>query len=249
MLFNNQFLLNIYGFYRPTGNHDYYDARVEGRVFKKAPSYLSEIKAHTDPKKIFSLGLYYKAWRSTSSIGMIWDKYGISPKLRFFSKFQLGIDSYYDKFINSIGFVKIVGDSIYMGKRDLLTISNTFSLIYSFNNKAWVSARLRYYTSSVKYNLFYTLNETGKLNISNSYNENANVYFQNFSLDFTVKWEFAPGSLISFVWKNNFNNKEEIIYNNYYNKTEDMFSALHSNSFSIRFLYYLDFSYFKKNRK
>jgi len=246
ILFNNQFSLNVYGFYRPLGNHDYYDARVEGRVFKKAPSYLSEIKAHSDPKKMFSLGLYYKAWRSTSSIGMLWDKYGISPNLRFFSKFQFGIDTYYDRFINSIGFVDIVEDSIYMGKRDLHTISNTFSLIYLINNKAWVSARLRYYTSSVKYNLFYTLKENGKLNISNSYNENADIYFQNFSLDFAVKWEFAPGSLISFVWKNNFNNKETPVSYNYFNNAENMLNTLHSNSFSIRFLYYFDFSYFNK---
>ena len=249
MLFNNQFSLNVYGFYRPLGNHDYYDARVEGQVFKKAPSYLSELKAHSDQKKMFSLGLYYKAWRSTSSIGMNWNKYGISPKLRFFNKLQFGIDTYYDQFINSIGYVDIVNDSIYMGKRDLLTISNTFSLIYAINNKAWISTRLRYYTSSVKYNLFYTLKENGKLNISDKYNENADIYFQNFSLDFAVKWEFSPGSLISFVWKNNFNNKENIVLYNYFNKAEDMFNSLHSNSFSIRFLYYFDFSYFNKKNK
>ena len=249
MLFKNQLSLNIYGFYRPMGNHDYYDARVEGRVFKKAPSYLTEVNAQTDPKKMFSLGLYYKAWRSTAGIGMNWNKYGIAPWLRFFSKFQLGMDFYYDEFVTSIGFVEVVGDSIYMGKRDLLTISNTLSLIYSFNNKAWVSAKIRYYMSSVQYNLFYTLKDDGKLSVTDSYNNNADIYFQNFSLDFAVKWEFAPGSLISFAWKNNFNNKENIVYHNYYEKAEDMLNVIHSNSFSIRFLYYLDFSYFKRNRK
>ena len=249
MLFNNQLSLNLYGFYRPLGNHDYYDARVEGRVFKKAPSYLSEIKMQSDPKKTFSLGLYYKAWRSTAGIGMNWNKYGIAPWLRFFSKFQVGMDLYYDEFITSIGFVEVVGDSIYMGKRDLLTISNTFSLIYSITNKAWVSAKMRYYVSSAKYNLFYNLKEDGKLSITNSYNKNANIYFQNFTLDLAVKWEFAQGSLISFVWKNDFNNKKSQVYNNYFNKAEDMLNALHSNSFSIRFIYYLDFSYLKKNGK
>ncbi|MBN1253434.1 MAG: carbohydrate binding family 9 domain-containing protein [Bacteroidales bacterium] len=247
VLFNNHLSLNLNGFYRPLGNHDYYDARVEGRVFKKAPSFQSEVKLQTDPKKMVSLGLYHKYWGSTSSIGMKWNNYGIAPWLRFFSKFQLGLDSYYDEFINSIGFVEIEGDSIYMGKRDLRTISNTFSLIYSFSNKAWLSAKLRYYCSSVKYNLFYVLTEDGKLNVSETYNNNADIYFQNFNLDIALKWEFAPGSQISIVWKNNFDNRENIINENYFDNGEKMLNAVHSNSFSIRFLYYFDFLYFKKN--
>jgi len=247
VLFTNQFNLNISGFWRPYGNHDYYEARQKDRVFIKAPSYSGFVKVNTDQRKMLSLSLFYKYWGNTAKIGMIWNTFGISPYLRIQSRFQFGLDLFYDKFNNSIGHVYTDNNSIYLGKRDLQTYSNTLSIIYSFTNKAWLNLKVRHYWSKATHNKYYILNNDGRLEAVDEYPYNANIDFQMLNLDFAIKWEFAPGSQLSIGWKNLFSEGGLPHTNNYFETFNDMLGSPNYNNFSIRLLYYFDFLYLKKN--
>ena len=246
-LFSNQFSLILSGYWRPYGNHDYYEAREPGQVFIKAPSYSGSCRIITDPRKFLSLNIFYKYWGNTAKIGMVWNTIGISPYLRIQSRFQLGLDLFYDKFDNSIGHVYTVNDSIYMGKRNLQTYSNTLSIIYSFTNKAWLSLKVRHYWSNAIQNKYYILNENGKLSAVDSHPYNADIDFQMLNLDFAIKWEFSPGSQLSIVWKNLFSRQSLPYTNDYFETVNNMLISPNYNSFSIRLLYYFDFLYLKKN--
>lgn len=246
-LFTNQFSVNLSGFVRPFGNHDYYEARTEGQVFIKAPSYSGFIKVVSDPRKTLSASVFYKYWGNTAKIGMVWNTIGVSPYLRIQSRFQLGLDLFYDKFNNSIGYVQTINDTIYMGKRNLETYSNTLSFIYSFTNKAWINLKVRHYWSTAIHNKYYILKENGKLEGTDNYPYNADIDFQMLNLDFAFKWEFSPGSLLSITWKNLFSNKGLPYTNDYFETLSNMYEGLAYNNFSIRLLYYLDFLYLKKN--
>ena len=246
-LFSNQFSFALGGFWRPLGNHDYYEAREPGRVFKKAESWSAWTRLGTDPRKMFSINLSYKYWGNKTTLGMIWHTIGVAPLVRIQSRFQLGINLFYDKFNNSIGHVYTINDSIYLGKRNLETYSNTLTFLYSFTNKAWLNLKVRHYWSTARYNLYYTLKDDGKLNVEETYPYSANRDFQMLNLDFAIKWEFAPGSQLSFVWKNLFSRNGYPSEINYSRTFEKMYKAPHYNNFSIRFLYYLDFLYLKGN--
>ena len=136
---------------------------------------------------------------------------------------------------------------MFMGKRHLETYSNTLSLLYSFTNKAWLNLKVRHYWSTAKYNKYYTLNDFGKLDAADNYSQIADRNFQMLNLDFAIKWEFAPGSQLSFVWKNLYTQNGTPYSNEYFKTMNEMFNSSHYNNFSIRFLYYLDFLYLKRN--
>jgi hypothetical protein len=248
-LFSNQLSFSIGGFWRPLGNHDYYEAREPGRVFTKAESWSAWTKLGTDPRKMVSVNLMYKYWGNNTNLGMVWHTIGVAPLIRIQSRFQLGFNLFYDKFNNSIGHVYTINDSIYLGKRHLETFLNTLTFLYSFTNKAWLNLKVRHYWSTARNNLYYTLKDDGKLNIEDTYPYNADKNFEMLNLDFSIKWEFAPGSQLSFVWKNLFTQNEYPVSTDYFRTFDEMINSPHYNNFSIRFLYYLDFLYLKGNGK
>lgn len=247
LLFSNHFSVSLGGFWRPHGNHDYYEARRPGWNFKKAESYSGFIKLRTDSRRMLNANIMYKYWSNVTTLGMKWHTVGISPNLRIQSRFQVGLNLFYDKFANSIGHTYTINDTIYMGKRHLETFSNTLTLLYSFTDKAWVNLKVRHYYSTARYDKYYTLNNRGKLDGADIYPHSANTSYHRLNLDFSVKWEFAPGSQLSFVWKNLYNNRSNIIKENYFDITGDLLSSSFYNNFSIKFLYYLDFMYLKGN--
>lgn len=243
-IFRNQLKLNIHTFWRPKGNHDYYDAREQGRVFKKSESYFSDIRIQTDSRKIFSLGLSYKHWGSTSTLNLFMNSFRINPRVRIKKRTQLGFELYYYKFTNSIGYVNTIADTIFMGKRNISTISPSVNWLYTFTNKAWLNLKLRHYRSTVNYDLFYSLLNTGKLDVAN-YSLPANIDYHNISFDLIFHWEFAPGSQISVVWKNKLENSNNYISVDYFNKLSSIINETHNNYVSLKLLYYFDFSYLK----
>ena len=247
ILFKNQYLLNFSGFWRPFGNHDYYEAREFGRAFKKAPSYSTTLRIQTDTRKMFYTSIFHRWWGNSASINMVEHTVGISPRLRIQSRFQLGLDMSFNHFTNSIGFVSSYNDSIFMGQRNINSYSNTLMFNFSFTNKAWINLKVRHYWSSVAYNKFYVLKEDGKLLAIDSYQVNEDRDFQMLNLDCSFKWEFAPGSQISVVWKNLFTKSGQILSDDYFDSMNIMFEMPHYNSLSVRFLYYFDFIYLKKN--
>jgi hypothetical protein len=247
VLFKNQYSVNFSGFWRPFGNHDYYEARQPNSPFIKAPSFSTYLKLQSDPRKVFSLSLYHRYWGNSSSIKMTDYTYGIIPYLRIQSRLQLGFDFLINKFTNSIGYVESFNDSIFMGQRDIKTFSNTFMFIFSFTNKSWLNLKVRHYWSNIVYNKFYSLRDNGKLESYDAYPLIADRDFQMLNLDCSFKWEFAPGSQVSVVWKNIFTRKNYLQSTDYFNTFDDMMNSPRYNSLSIKLLYYFDFIYLKKN--
>jgi len=97
----------------------------------------------------------------------------------------------------------------------------------------------------VVYNRFFLLQNNGDITekiMENKYNKNFNA----FNIDFTFKWYFAPGSNLSFVWKNAIISNDNFIKLNYYENVSNILKSDQLNSFSIKLLYYLDYMYLQK---
>ncbi|MBK7182458.1 MAG: hypothetical protein IPH89_05715 [Bacteroidetes bacterium] len=107
----------------------------------------------------------------------------------------------------------------------------------------------RHYWSKAEYQQYYTLSDLGKPFDDSQYQGNSNVNFNAFNIDLVYRWRFSPGSEVSFVWKNSIYTRGQEIIQHYAKNAEQMFNSQQTNSFSIKLLYYLDYSMVKKKKK
>ncbi|MDD2593147.1 MAG: DUF5916 domain-containing protein, partial [Bacteroidales bacterium] len=177
----------------------------------------------------------------------------IKPRVRISDKITLiyGLDFDFDH--NDCGFVNdtIYNDEIIFGLRNVNTITNSLEGRWVLNNKMYFNLTIRHYWRTVDYSEFYFLNQDGSLSIINNYAQDHDINFNAFNVDFMFSWNFAPGSYMNIMWKNQiFSN--EIIH--YYTKMpsfnenlSNLFKNDQTNSISLRLIYYFDWQYLKKN--
>jgi uncharacterized protein DUF5916 len=138
------------------------------------------------------------------------------------------------------------GNSVVIfGKRNISTITNTLNTDYILNNKASFSFRLRHYWLRARYNEFYDLEKSGGLS-PNAYHENHNFTFNAFNIDLVFVWNFAPGSEVLVVWKNAVYTDKDEVSNDFFKNIRNTLDSPASNSFSVKFMYYLDYQYLKR---
>jgi len=232
----------------PLGEDDYYEARKDGQVYKRASEVYGGTFLDSDRRKKLSFNAFAMYWKSSSEYNEntffveLAPTWRVNDKLRFTLEIEPTIQN------NNIGYVDDISDTIIFGRRDRRTIANTLITDFTFNDKMSVSLRARHYWSSAAYKQFYTLNTDGTLTENDQYNENQDINFNAFNIDMVYTWRFAPGSDILIVWKNAIYDDDEIVLNDYFRNLKNIFSASQTNLFSIKVLYYLDYLYLKRNK-
>lgn len=140
-------------------------------------------------------------------------------------------------------------NKIYFGNRDRDIYENSLNLNILFSNKASLNFWLRHYWSVVEYKKFYELLDDGNI-IQSSYSENHNINYNSFSIDLTFKWNFAPGSELLVVWKNNILDTKDQVNYSFFENLSNTIELPQTNVISFKFLYYLDGSrWFKRKLK
>lgn len=247
LTFKNHFTLGGSTYIEPFETHDYFEARVENRVYKRPEVGYMNLWISSNYSKKFAVDVRSSGLVNSQGgfeIGAL-----ISPRAQLNDKWNLRYSFNYYKDFNNKGFVDYTDneDTVYFGNRDLQTITNTFNMAYTPTNRMGFTFRLRHYWRVVDYDSFYILNEDGYLDDFTKYTNNEDISFNSFTIDFVYKWNFAPGSELSLVWKNQVNNNNETIIYNYFDNTDNLFAnSPANNSFSIKILYYLDYLYLKK---
>jgi hypothetical protein len=247
--FRNHLSAGYYVFIRPIDRHDYFEPRVDGRVFIEPAEFYGETWISTDFRKKFAIELRVGG-SPKNEYGTTSYDFKIEPRFKPNDRLLLVFETSLGKNINNIGFVDYTEneDTIYFGKRDRLSIENEIESRYIFNENASLSFKLRHYWSTVDYDDFYVLNNDGSLVDDNSYSDNANINFNYFTIDLAYRWIFAPGSEMSIVWKNSIFTESDEIEKQYFDNLSNTFRANQTNSFSIRILYYLDYVYLKRKK-
>ncbi|MCK4638209.1 MAG: hypothetical protein KAT33_02205 [Bacteroidales bacterium] len=239
--------------YEPFEVHDYFEARIPGRLFIRPSSYHFSYWLSTDYRKKLAFDCRLGYWRAINKNNQYSYWYMLSPRLRLSDKIMLIYEFFNDYDNNDFGYVKYEIDSlsnqiIYFGKRNQTTFVNSLTASYIFNNKESLNFRIRHYWSKVVYNEFYTLKENGYLEKSD-YKNYHNINFNIFNIDLAYSWYFAPGSQMSIVWKNAINTEENIVESNFFKNFKNMINSPQANSFSVKILYYLDYKYLIKSKK
>lgn len=242
--FVNRFSIFVRGQYSPMGEKDYYEPRVDDRYYFIDKSISIFSRFGTDSRKKIALSgdvRYEKIYSPYQQ-----KEYGIeiTPRFRVNDKFNYSIGVEHRKRINDIGYITDNGpDSVYFGKRDSPTWIATINANYIFSNTISLGFDLRHYWSRVIYDgSYYFLNEDGTLSLLENDLGEEDINYNAFTIDMVFKWNFAPGSWITAVWKN-IVDAEGNLTNNYFDNVDYMFKENQVNSFSIKVLYYLDYQY------
>ena len=182
---------------------------------------------------------------------------GFNPRIRFndrlsvFTGVSIAIINYEPGYVNrNLDSREIPGldaSEILMGHRNRLIVENSVTGRYIFNSIMGVNVRIRHYWDKVKYQEFGTLAEDGYLDVLKYggkseqgepiFDRNVNI----FNIDLQYNWRFSPGSDVIFVWKNQIFNNDKAFHRDYFSNLSGLFDSVQTNSFSVRFLYFLDY--------
>ena len=224
------------------GTHDYYETRVENRYYVGPRYHMYELDFQTDSDKklswFFVGGEYlctdtntHGFWCNTN----LWWK--ASQRFNFY--YEVSTNQDFDNF----GYVDDHGrDSVYFGHFNRHTLVNTLTMSYTFNTRLKIDFRGRHYWSWADYNTYYFLNPDGSLAYTSAYTENADVNYNAFNIDMTLKWEFAPGSEMSLVWKNAIYTEDKNMNMKFGTNFVNTLKSDQTNSISVKILYYLDYN-------
>jgi hypothetical protein len=147
----------------------------------------------------------------------------------------------------SIGFNSLSSDATIIGRRDIVTVTNTLTGKYSFGPLAWIDLRLRHYWSRVDYTGFFSLENAGQLRETrySGMNEKGDSYHSTtaafLNLDLIFTWRFAAGSDMVVTWKNAIDTEKDNVSGNYWNGISELGRDPRSDFLSIKVIYFLDY--------
>jgi hypothetical protein len=236
---------------QPVESHDYYEPRVDGWMYISPAYGTLNFWISTDYRKKFAFdagiaGYIANANRATGYNPWISPRYRVSDRIMLIYRCDL------ERILNDVGYVTDYIESgktvIIFGRRDRTTISNVLEASYILRSNMSVDLRGRYYWVNAPYYSYYQLNNNGRLDPA-EYQGDPSVNYNLFNLDLTYIWNFAPGSQISVMWKNVIDTFNHDITPGFFENLGNTMKAPSANSFSVRFLYYLDALYLKRSGK
>lgn len=266
MQFKNLWGVFMFLGYGSKGN-DFYEPRVIGYSFRTPRRIQTAFGFESNEAKKYSLGMeYFLGLRSLFNSPN--HNLSFSHMYRFSDKFSLSQRISYNPAKNDAGFYDIYnlrdasgnlvydanGNTIFkdilFSRRDIKTVDNILSAKYNFNNKSGITIRLRHYWSKVEIKQLYDLNNDGNLSPTKHTSVTANNQnFNIFNIDAVYTLQFAPGSFVNVVFKD-----QDFLFNSdtrysYFKNFSNTISEPHNNNLSLKIIYYLDYLDFKKWKK
>ncbi|MFT3845496.1 MAG: DUF5916 domain-containing protein [Lacibacter sp.] len=227
-------------------NNDFYEPRKEGFYFGKRPSinYGVWIESNSAKKYSFYTEIFHRHYFNFYKANNLDISFG--HNMRFGNKLSVSQRINLVPQFNNIGFSAFdTNDDIIFARRKRNTIENTLQLKYSFTNKMGITYRMRHYVSIVDNKEFFTLQQNGKLTSNQSFAGSMNQNVNFFNIDMVYTWEFAPGSFLNVVWKNNIYTSGSVIERDYFKNLGDTWQADQNNNLSIKLIYFLDYQTIK----
>ena len=247
MQLKNLWFLGMFVGYVPQGN-DFYEPRREGYSFR-TPSRLqfNPWFETNDTKKYFVAFNYFVGLRYLFNSPN--HQVNFTHRFRFSDKFSLSQDLNYNPVINDAGFFTHYANDVIFSRRDLKTIENIISAKLSFNNKSGITFRARHYWSKVTIKELYDLGGDGTLSpTKHTAVEIKHRNFNIFNIDAVYTWQFAPGSFINIVWKDESSLFNDDINPGYFKNFDKTIAAPQNNNLSVKVIYFLDYLNLKKKK-
>jgi len=251
MQLKNLWFVSMFFGYVPMGN-DFYEPRTQGYSFRAPRRVQFNPYIETNSaKKYYATFSYFVGLRSLFNSPN--HQVNFSQRYRFSDKFSITQQINYNPAINDAGYYNqyvennVVKDVVF-SRRDLKTIENILLFKYNFNYRSGISFRARHYWSKVEPKQLYDLLPDGNLIPtihSNVAITNHNINY--FNIDAVYTLQFAPGSFLNIVWKQQDIVDDANTSGTYFKNFDRTISSPQNNNFSVKVIYYLDYLDFKKH--
>ncbi|MBZ9787214.1 carbohydrate binding family 9 domain-containing protein [Psychroflexus sp. CAK57W] len=242
--------LDTYGFdfkIEPGKQFDYFEPRVDERFFitenqTRVGGFIS-----TNYNRTFAINLrartetFFEEGRESYSY-----EFRIRPRVRFNDFFLMEYNFNYDQRINDRGFSTFVEGEPIFGERDRQILVNSISANYNFNPFHGLNLQLRHYWDTVLYDEFmYNLNPNGRLSENKNLPKselasNPDINFSTWNLDLNYSWQFAPGSFLTALYRNQLFTNTTEAQNNFETTFTNLFQQDIQHTVSIRLQYFFD---------
>ncbi len=234
--------------YRPKSN-DFYEPRVFGQFFERGARYMAGAWIETNSNKKYSFNFEtYQSW-FINFYGGLNHNINFNNTYRFNPKFSLSYGTQVDRYKNGIGFNNFYENQALFGLRKVLTYDNVLSSKYNFNTKNWLTFRLRHYNSEVRNSQMFDLIANGQLKERTNMEGNINRNINYFNIDMVYTWQFAPGSFMNVVWKNNTYKSLDNANFRYFENLNETLKTDQNNNISVKIIYFFDYHTLVQNSK
>ncbi len=241
MFTNKKYLSFGLGIEYVTDAYDFYEPRTPGRYYLDKAHGGFWAYVSSDYRKKFAGDI--KVARFTKfNDPQNYISVTVSPRFRFSNHFNTVYKFEFQKMNNGKGYVDNNGKYIIFGNRQQRTVINSLGANYFFNTKSAVNLNFRYYWSPVYYDTFYNLNSDGTLTQIDTYDQNQDINYNVWNMDLGYSWEFAPGSNLSFLYRNsllNYNRDAKIDFNTNF---DNLMEQPGRNTFILKMTYYIDYN-------
>ncbi|WP_225036286.1 DUF5916 domain-containing protein [Winogradskyella sp. SM1960] len=172
----------------------------------------------------------------------------VEPRVRINDKLLLIYQFYYDFTNGGRGFATREDEQSIFGERNRQIVTNSISSNYAFNPYNSLSLSFRHYWDTVSYdNDLFTLLDSGRLTTDAGYtvdsvSNDPNINFSTWNIDLSYSWQFAPGSFLTALYRNQLFNSDAIAEYNYSQSIDKLFDQPMQHTFSVRLQYFLDFN-------
>lgn len=181
----------------------------------------------------------------------------LSPRYRVSDKLNFRYTFDYSFKMNQVGYVNDGFDDAYPQDQlyhyilgsNVLTLTNTLAINYTFTNRLSLTMRTRHYVSTVHYHDFARLAPRSTESALPGYQRTHDNSYNAFNVDAALVWWFAPGSQVSLVWENaqaTFLEANEATPL-YFDNLRNPLNSPHNNV-SVKVLYYLDYLNLRRRR-
>jgi len=173
-------------------------------------------------------------------------EYSAFQRYRFNDRISVSNFIFYRPYKNDVGYYSADNGSATFSLRDRNIVENNIEAKYSFNNKMGISLIGRHYWSKVKSKEFYSLNDDGSLTKTIAPAEIQHQNYNNFYINAVYTWQFAPGSFLNIVWKDEASLFDREIGYRYFKNVDRTLGSPQNNNLSFKLIYFLDYLDFKK---
>lgn len=243
--FTNFWYTGFFSTVKPTRYYDYYEPRTpEVKYFRPMNGYLN-FYAESDNRKTFYMDVNVGFAESPIPNDPYFEA-TITPNIRIKDKAVLSHSVNWNTDFKNFGFAgrDEEGNPV-IGSRKLRTVSNTFSAKFFITPLMNINLRARHYWSRVTYMQYFSLDEEGEIR-EREWNGNSSRSFNLWNIDFVYNWQFAPGSNLIFTWKQNIQQDDQMVEEDYIENVGKTFRTPQTNSVSIKLVYYLDYAQLKE---
>jgi len=228
---------------RPFKTYDFYEARVSERFVELPDNYRTWFYYSSNFNNKFAVDIA-PSFTQTSEKNRYITNLEFIPRYRISNSISLIYNFTYTHNNYDKGWIDFDGDDIIFAKRNRDTYLNTLETKIAINNKMTINLAARYYWSYAENLAFEKLEENGTLTTS-SYNLDKNSNFNSWNVDLSYSWWFAPGSQLSFLYRNNAitdENNMHLVNKDFGRNFKNLLSDNLNNIFSVSIRYFIDYN-------